>query len=318
MRIRRGLLFAGLFLIPVGAMTLLVRAGAIDAATLADAWRLWPLILVGFGIALLLGRSRAAALGTALAALVLGVLVGSAIASGSVFVGPIGDCGFTTGSSQRLDTDGTFTAPATVVLDLRCGSLDLATGSDDAWTVTADYQGNPPSVTSADDRLEVRAPSSDARRDDVTIVAAASRLHAVDLTANAGRASLVLDGASLSEVRVDANAGDILVDGGQATVDRIDVQVNAGRARVTLGEGATTGSLSVNAGAIELCVPPDADLRLTVDSQLTFITNLADRGLQQSSGGVWQRPGTTGAPVIDLDVQGNVASFTLDPTGGCR
>ena len=89
MRIRRGLLFAGLFLIPLGGMTLLVRAGTVDADALAGIWRLWPLILIGFGIALLLGRSRAASVGTAVAALTLGVLVGSAIASGNALVGSI-------------------------------------------------------------------------------------------------------------------------------------------------------------------------------------------------------------------------------------
>lgn len=37
MRIRRGLLFWGLFLIPLGGIPLLARAGTIDAARFADA-----------------------------------------------------------------------------------------------------------------------------------------------------------------------------------------------------------------------------------------------------------------------------------------
>ena len=58
MHIRRGLLFGGLFFITVGGIELLVRAGTIDANRLDEAWKLWPLILVGIGIAILLGRSR--------------------------------------------------------------------------------------------------------------------------------------------------------------------------------------------------------------------------------------------------------------------
>jgi hypothetical protein len=100
-------------------------------------------------------------------------------------------------------------------------------------------------------------------------------------------------------------------------VDRLDVMLNAGRARITLGPGATTGSISVNAGAIELCVPAGAPLRLNVNDQLTFVKNLADRGLQQS-GTIWHRAGSAGASLIDLTIEGNVASFTLDPNGGCR
>ena len=99
MHVRRDLLFAGLFFIPLGAITLLVRAGTIDADALLDAPRLWPLMLVGLGLALLLGRSRAASLGTAVVALVLGVLVGSAIASGNVWIGNVAECGPVSGST---------------------------------------------------------------------------------------------------------------------------------------------------------------------------------------------------------------------------
>ena len=46
--------------------------------------------------------------------------------------------------------------------------------------------------------------------------------------------------------------------------------MNAGRIRATIGSAATKGSLSVNAGSIDLCVPPEAGLRLDVEDQLTF------------------------------------------------
>jgi Domain of unknown function (DUF5668) len=76
MRIRRGLLFWGLFLIPVGALTLLVRGGYLDGEAVRDAWRLWPLVLVGIGLAILLGLTRGAAVGTAISGIVLGLIVG--------------------------------------------------------------------------------------------------------------------------------------------------------------------------------------------------------------------------------------------------
>jgi hypothetical protein len=318
MRIRRGLLFAGLFFIPLGAMTLLVRAGTIEADALAEVWRLWPLILIGFGIALLLGRSRAASLGTAFAALVLGVLVGSAIASGDVFVGSITDCGLSSGGTERLAESGTFGGPATVAIDLRCGSASLATQAGSSWSVAAEYRGGTPTVTGSSDRLEVRVPDASGVQDnDWTIAAPADLLRAVELKTNAATGSLTLDGATLTLVQVDANAGDILVDAGGATLDRIEVTVNAGRARITLGQGATVGDISVNAGAIDLCVPAEADLRLNLNNQLTFVTNLADRGLKQN-GTIWRRTGSAGGPLIDLTIDGNVASFALDPSGGCR
>jgi hypothetical protein len=176
--------------------------------------------------------------------------------------------------------------------------VDVITQAGSSWQVGADYQGSAPIVRGADDRLDVRAPTSDGRHDDLTVAAPAGLLSAVDLTSNAGSGTLVLDGAALSRVKVDANAGDVLIDTGKATLERLDVSMNAGRARIILGPGATSGSISVNAGSIELCVPPDAVLRLTINEQLTFVTNLADRGLQRS-GTTWRRAGPAQDRLID-------------------
>jgi Domain of unknown function (DUF5668) len=320
MHVRRGYLFAGLFLIPVGAITLLVRAGTIDANALADAWKLWPLILVGFGIALLLGRSRVASIGTAVAALVLGVLVGSAVASGNVWIGDLAACGASSSNALQVEKSGTFDGLSTVDLRLRCGSVAFRTQPGTDWSVAAMYEGVAPIVTDTANRLEVRVPDgSGVRHNDWTIAAGWEALHELRVETNAATGSLTLDGATPSSgidvVDVDSNAGDILIDGSQVTIGRIGVSMNAGRARVSLH--AATGELSVNAGAIDLCVPPDANLRFIVNDQLTFVTNLADRGLQQT-GTVWTRSGSSDVPDIDLTLTGNAATLTLDPDGGCR
>ncbi len=156
------------------------------------------------------------------------------------------------------------------------------------------------------------------RRQDWTITAPTDRLDAIDLTANAGTATMRLDGAQLSRLRAELNAGDLLIDAGTASLGHLDVEMNAGRARILLGDAvAVTGQISVNVGAIDLCVPPTAELNITVTDQLTFVTNLAQRGLVLT-GGVWHRAGTAGAPPIVLSVDGTAASLTLDPEGGCR
>jgi len=317
MRVRRGLLFAGLFLIPVGAMTLLVDAGTIDPMQLTDLWRLWPLILVGFGVALLLGRTGFGAVGTGFAALILGVIVGGAIASGGNWIGSFTDCGPGMQAGQSLDKSGTFTGSATVDLQLRCGSVTMTTGPSNEWSVAARYEGPPPNIDASPDSLRVTVPEGiGVRHEDWTVTTPASQTSALRLTSNAATADVTLDGATLHSVEVDANAGDILVNGGSATIDSIDLSVNAGRARVTLA-GTVSGDLSVNAGAIDLCVPPNATLNLDVNDQLTFVTNLASRGMTRS-GETWQRAGSAGGGTIDLQIEGNAASFTLDPDGGCR
>ena len=156
MRIRRGLLFSGLFLIPVGGLTLLVRGGYVEPSTLADLWRLWPLVLVGVGIAILLGRTSFAVLGTAISGLVLGLIVGGGLASGS-WVG-FGVCADPNADLQQIDRTGTFDGPATVTLDLRCGSVDLATEAGPGWHVQAGYAAVAPAIGESSTRLSLRAP----------------------------------------------------------------------------------------------------------------------------------------------------------------
>jgi hypothetical protein len=315
MRIRRGLLFWGLFLIPLGAVPLLVRAGALPGDLINDLWRWWPLLLIGLGVALLLGRSQAGLIGTAVVALVLGTLGGSALASGGISFGSVAGCVGPVGDAAVTDQNGTFAGQGSVTIDLDCGSVDLATEPGDAWRVHAEYVGDEPRIDSSPAALAVRTPDfAGLHRQDWTVAVGANALRDIDFDVNAGSATAVLAGATLARFTIDMNAGDLLLDGTGATIDRLDLSVNAGRLRVTL-EGASRGELSANAGAIELCVPPDAALRLDVEEQLTFVTNLSNQGLSKD-GETWTRSGT--GPQIDLAVEGNAASFTLDPEGGCK
>ena len=305
MRIRRGLLFSGLFLIPVGGLTLLVRGGYLDPDALTDVWQLWPLVLVGIGLAILLGRTKAAAVGTTISALVLGLIVGGWLAAGS-WVG-FGVCSEPGSDLQVFDQSGAFDGPASVRLDLRCGSLDLATEAGAGWQFRANYAGPPPIVDAPATQLELKVPEGDdVRSHDWSVRVAPDRVQDVEVRINAGNGTIRFDGASLARLGADANASDIVIAAGGAAISRLDVSVNAGRARITLGAGPTVGDLSLNAGAIDLCVPADAGLRITTNDQLTFANNLDDRGLTRN-GEVWERPATGSAGLIDLSIQGNAA-----------
>jgi hypothetical protein len=316
MRIRRGLLFWGFFLIPLGALPLLVRAGVLDPGTFAQGWRLWPLILVAIGIAIVVGRSRVAALGTASVALVLGLAAGGALAGGNFWLDIVTDCDSGDRTVQHASQTGAFEQSASLELDLRCGTVDVATGGTTGWTLDADYRGQAPVVNGSSNRLSVRAPDDGGRQhNDWKLTVAPGLLGEVNLTTNAATATFDLAGAKLSSVRANLNAGDLRIDAGSATVDRVNLEMNAGRMRLTLGTGSTDGSLQVNAGAIDLCVPDGVALRIHVNDQLTFIHNLGERGLSRD-GETWTRTGSGGT--IDLDVEGNAASFTLNPTGGCK
>jgi hypothetical protein len=316
MRVRRGLLFWGLVLVPLGAIPLLVRAGQLDPNRLVDAWRLWPLIVIGVGIVVLASRTRFAVLGTIVVALATGSIAGAALAGGNLWFGAVGACGLQGDGSTTVDRTGSFTGPSAVRIDLDCGSLDLRAGADARWTFHGTYRGDPPTIDAAASRLEVRTPSGPSHRQDWTIAVPASTLQSLQLTANAGASTIDVGSAALDELHANVNAGDVRIAASAATVKNVDVTMNAGRLRLTLSDGATTGRLSVNAGAIDVCVPANVGLRFDVKDQLTFVTNLSSRGLSRD-GSIWTRPATGGAATIDLSVEGNAASFNLDPNGGC-
>ena len=296
MRIRRGLFFWALVLIPLGAIPLLVRAGQLPADRLTDAWRLWPLIVIGAGILVLGSRSRLAVVGLAVMALTIGSIGGAALAGGNFW---LGSCGIGSGDTAALDRNGTLAGSALVRLDLNCGSIDVATQPGSAWTFHAAYHGPPPEIDEAADHLDVKMPSGTGgdRRQDWTVRVPPDATKSLDLTA-------------------DVNAGDVRINAAEATIGDVDISMNAGRVRLALSAGAATGSISVNAGTVDLCVPPAAGLRLDVEEQLTFVTNLSSRGLARD-GTIWTRPAANGGGVIDLSIDGNAASFNLDPNGGC-
>lgn len=317
MRIRPALLFWGIFFVLLGGLPLLVRAGALDPNALSDAWRLWPLLLVALGLSLILGRTKAGLLGTAIAAIVIGVAAGGALASGTTWIGNVGGCGVpSSGEAQRFADDGNFERPISAEFDLDCGTIDLSVAPGIAWRFEADYEGEPPTLELSDDSIGLRSPGGfGVRRQRWTVTLPADALRSIDLSTNAGSSTVRLAGANLEEFKLDLNAGDVRVDASGARVQGLDLSTNAGRIRLRVDQDVR-GSLSANAGSIELCAPQDATLRLRVEEQLTFAHNLDDRGLAQS-GDIWTREGAVGAPVVDLSVEGNAANFTLDPEGGC-
>ena len=316
MRVRRGPLFWGLLLIPLGGIPLLVQAGYIDGTLLKDAWRLWPLLLVGLGLALLLGRGRAGLAVTVILALVLGVSGGAALASGGSWIGPFGSCVGTSSTPDHLTDGGALDAPGSVEIRLDCGVATLSPAAGVNWSLNADYRGDPPIVTAGGSSLRVLTP--DAAGDHYqrwTIGLPTASTRSLKMTANAASTSADLAGMTLDRLDADVNAGDLRIDASLGTIGRVDVSINAGRTRVTLGDGSTQGRLAANAGAIDLCVPSGTGLVLHVTDQLTFVHNLASRGLAHD-GTTWTRAGS-GPGTIELTIDGNAAGFTLDPDGGC-
>ena len=193
----------------------------------------------------------------------------------------------------------------------------LTSGAEgEGWSVDASYRGAAPQISATGTSLAVRTSENGSRRQEWEVSVPANRLERVGLRSNAVDVTLDLTGSELAGLNLEANAGDVSVIAEAGSVRGLDLSMNAGRARLTLGGSVESGHLSVNAGAIDLCVPTSAELTLDVAEQLTFATNLEESGLTQN-GTVWQRAGS-GGQAIDLSIEGNAASFNLNPSGDCR
>lgn len=304
----------GVFFVLAGAIPLAVRTGYLERDTVAQLWRLWPLVLVGIGAAVLLGRTALAWLGGLIVAATFGVLVGTALAGGADSVG----CGFDSDVSGEPGTTvgGELADGAAVEIRFSCGPLDVRMAPGTAFSLT--HRGTPaPEVQQAPERLVIQGPEGAffPRGVDWDVTLPSERTLALSVDANAGSFTLGLRDARLSTLRGAFNAGDVTIDLAGTTLSGLDIAINAGSGRLSLPNASFTGTIDVNAGSLDLCAPSEAGLRIQASGALSDM-DFSDSGLVLS-GSTWESPGfATAASRIELTVSANAASVDLR-RGGC-
>ncbi len=322
MRINRGLLFWGLGLITAGAIALAIQQGILDRDTMAGAWRLWPLILVAIGISLIVARTPAAPLGTAVAALVVGAIVGTAIAVGPGLA--IG-CGSGSDPSTLADHTGSFTGDA-ASLDwrLNCGNLDVSMTSDSAWKASVGSTGSDqPTVTGTPAELRIQSADTngwftDHGRERWVVSLPTAPSYDGNVRANAGKVTMDLGGSTFTSLDLQPNAADVHLRLSDASITGFDMEMNAGSASISATSGTLlVGSIQMNAASVKLCVPSGTAMRITA-SGTAFSADLGGNGLTHD-GDTWESPGYDASAQhrITLAVHGNAASIQLNPDGGC-
>ncbi|MFM2105095.1 MAG: hypothetical protein RL338_127 [Chloroflexota bacterium] len=326
MRIDARTIGTGVGVLLAGAIPFAVMQGALELADVSWATRLWPLILVGAGLALVLDRTPLGFVGSWVASISIGLIAGSilaAVATGGS-VGSLG-CDAAAARTPFSASSGTLAPGGRVEVTLDCGSLDLATGTGDAWRVEGrSATGEAPAIEATGSRLAVRsadrggpvlglaADRSVAWR--VTAPASATR-HSV--TVNAGAATLALGGAA-ADLSATVNAGSLVAALERSALRSVGVTVNAGSASLTFPDADVTGSVTVNAGSIELCVPSTTGLRIETKDGALGSNDFGERGLVRS-GDAWISTNWEAATHrIALEATANAGSLSLNPEGGCR
>jgi hypothetical protein len=323
MRVDSRFLGWGVFFIVLGGVPLAVAQGWIDPAAVGSWWRFWPLLLIGTGVGLILRRTPAHFLGGLIVAATFGLLLGGLLAGGA----RTGlDFGCSSGRSGVAlpPVSGTFGASATVDLEMSCGDLTVEPKAGASWSLSASTPGGRNPIEAAGpDRLEIRSaehgwfgPFDDDNGEAWTVGLPTDPTVDLRATLNAGTARLGLAGTHLRALVMTTNAGTTTIDLSGATVGSLSYTLNAGATRILLPSTPLTGSATVNAGDLGLCVVPGTGLRIESNSTLAA-NNFAERGLVQS-GSTWTTPGYDSATVrINLSLSANAGSIELDPSGGC-
>ncbi len=321
MTVRRGLLYFGVFLVAAGGVTLLVSAGVLDEARVADAVAWWPLAVIAIGAGLVLRHTRAAVPGGVIAAAVPGLMLGAMFVAVPEFPTPCTD-GVTDGVTA-INREGTFGTSAHVDIELSCGDLAVTTAPGTAWSLDGTNGRNRTAdVSEATDELSISSSADRSRwgwnagADDWDVTLPTGTSLDLDTEVNAGRGTLDLAGAHLDSFGLDLNAGAVTVDLARAALSRLDVTVNAGAATVHLpASGDLVGRLEANAGSAQVCIADGTELRLSSQASLGSVDT---DGLVRV-GDALKTPATTTVQAhADLAVTANVGSVTISSEGDCK
>jgi hypothetical protein len=326
MRIDTRFLNWGIFFIVAGIIPLAVQQGYLSAETVADWWRFWPLLIIAAGLGLILRRTPVAFLGGVLLAGIFGVMVGGVITAGtSLDFGSIA-CGNTKSTTAFPTQSGTLAGTASVDLEFDCGDLSLGTAAGSSWTLAGtSHDGQSPVVDASAGRLSVRSHDENVAvtpftedRQDWQLTLPADVALTVSSTLNAGSARLDLHDSAVESISSTVNAGSFDADLAGTAVRRVGMTVNAGSGTLNFPEATVNGSMTVNAGSIEFCVPSSVGLQVTTNDSFIASNNFAERGLTKS-GSTWQSSNwSTATNRIDLSATANAGSLVLNPEGGCK
>jgi hypothetical protein len=320
MRIDGGRLGWGVFFVTLGLVPLAVRFGWVDPAWFEGIWRLWPLILIGIGVGLILRRTAFAAVGNVIVGLTFGLMIGGALATpinagisclpgGTADASPITQQG--TFAGDRAEIDIAFPC-AEVVVSARSGSdwSVVATGIDaddldleaDATSLEIDRSGGSGIWGQGEQTgLQIELPTGPAMD--------------LAMDVSAGSATASLGGTRVESLSLSVNAGDATTRLTETTLDAFSVSVNAGSAAMSLPASPWDGSASVNVGSLEVCVPDGAAVRITSSAALGSVD--VGPGFSQTGEG-WVTPAWAAAGEgADLSLSVNLGSAAIR-VGGCE
>jgi hypothetical protein len=343
MRINRGLLNWGVFLIALGGIPLAVDQGWLESDIAGDLGQLWPLILVGIGLGLILRWTPLSWFGGALVAATFGIILGAATVSlrdndlanlqgiipAVASTACAGDAvGEDTSSEGGLADADEFSAEIT----LSCGELQLSRASGATWSLDAQHDAEDQPRIEQTERegvttgIEISQDTdygvaflggrSQSRWDLEVPAGAALRLGS---TLNAASATIDPGSGPVTRVAGTWNASDAtieLADTSGDTATSVGLTLNASDGRLTLPARDILGDITLNASSLEICVPESAAIEVDYTSVLGS-DDLASSGLSEVSSGRWATPASDSDGRVVLSITNTVSSLSLERPEAC-
>jgi hypothetical protein len=323
MHFDRRLLGWGMFFIFVGAIPLAVRSGFLDAERVSGWPSLWPVLLIGWGLGLLLRRTPVEWIGGGVTAVVLGLMAGGALATGFRGIPIVSGCGGESQGTAFVTQRGPLATGGQLNVDFNCGTITMAAADGSDWNVAgSDASGQGPRVETSGTGVSIETPTNDlfgdSGRNTWTVGVPRTPQLGLGMTLDAGRGTADLAGASITSASLTVNAGSFRLDlASAALVGDVNATVNAGEATISLPAGDRSANLSLNAGGIELCLPTDAAVRVRWAGALGS-NDLDEAGLTELDDDTWVSVGfVETAPHLELRVSANAGSFDLTIGEGC-
>ena len=344
MHLNRGLLNWGVFLIALGGIPLAVEQGWLESNIAGDLGQLWPLILVGIGLGLILRWTPLSWFGGALVAATFGLIFGAAAVSirdndfanlqGIIPAVASGACTGDEVGTGSTSEGGLADAEAfSVDITLSCGELQLVRAAGATWAVEARHgpddapRVQPVPAEGVAEELRISQKSSD----DLALLGRQVQSHwDVDVPADAAlrvmttlnAATGVIDAGAGPVARVEGtfNASETTVDLADASTPAsasVDLTLNASDGRLSLPSGGITASLTLNASSLMLCVPESAALQVDYSSVLGS-DDLDSSGLAETSSGQWSTTDFAAADDrVAVSITNTVSSLSIERPEVC-
>jgi hypothetical protein len=327
MRINRRFLYAGVFLVALGAVLVAADLHALDLGVVRDALRLWPIAVVLVGVAIVVRRSPAAVPAGLLAAAIPGLALGGAVAVGPRFVVDCASAGALTPGTVR---NGPFQPGDDISLRVRCGTFTMhAEPGAPGWSAAVgDRRGPAPTIETTagallvDARGSVDWPAQTDERDSLDLVVPSGDLGAVSATFTAADSTIDLAATRARNLDVTATGSRVVLDLSGASIATLSASASFSQLGLIVPSGSDlTADLRVTGGDVRICTNGNSlepvGLRITGRG---FAHHLSVRGESASDRDIdYESPDyATATRHADLRINASFGSIEIDPIGGCK